>query len=375
MSDPIAECINDIVSMHDDRLRLLKEAAGPKINWLSIGTPEEVFYAARLIPYRLTGETRSSFPRAGAYMHRNLCPYVLSCFEEQLDGIHDFSSGTIIVNACDARRRLYDVWKYFVPSTFLHLLDFPRVVNEDTRKYFKNQVRRLITALENRFHCTVTDDGLREAMALCNETRSLLRELNELRIQGVAPVTGTQANRIVRAAMTGLRGDFNRRLSRLLQLIKNREAPATDRRRYRVLICGSYFDHTPITDIFDRYGADIVAQDVSTGIKYFEGAPNAEGDPVEALANYYLERASCARMIDGRQQFDRLWQLVESSGAQSVVYFTLKFCDNNLFNFPFQKERLNERGIPVFFIEAERSVENIEQIKTRIAAFLESQMG
>jgi benzoyl-CoA reductase/2-hydroxyglutaryl-CoA dehydratase subunit BcrC/BadD/HgdB len=58
-----------------------------------------------------------------------------------------------------------------------------------------------------------------------------------------------------------------------------------------------------------------------------------------------------------------------------VIYFSLKFCDNNLLDFPLVKKKLNEKGVPVFLIEAERSFKNIEQIKTRIIAFLESQIG
>ena len=144
--------------------------------------------------------------------------------------------------------------------------------------------------------------------------------------------------------------------------------------KYRILLTGSYFDHGEIADLVESYGAEIACEDVSTGLKYFEGQVATEGDPIEALASYYLEKASCARMTDCERIFRRLSALIEEYNIQAVIYFTLKFCDNNLFVYPFLKKQLDERGIPVFFIESERIVENKEQVKTRVAAFLESQM-
>ena len=371
------ELLNDIIRLHENRFQLLKNEESPKINWLSIYTPEEIIYAANIIPYRITGETRPNFQKSGVYMHINLCPYVLSCLEEKLDRLHDFSSGTVIVNACDARRRLYDVLKYydnFTRQRFLHLVDFPKVVNPDTKKYFKKQLQQLIKSLEQHFHCQITGDSLKEAIKLCNETRILLSQLYDLRRKAAAPISSSKAVNLVKASMTGLRKEFNKKLSLLLANIKNNHYTG-NQKKYRMLLCGSYFDHMNIAEIFEGNGVDIVCEDVSTGIKYFEGQVAEEGDPIDALADYYLDKATCARMIDSEKRFNHIWNLVQTYEIRSVIYFTLKFCDNNLFDFPFQKKRLNERGIPVFFIEAERAVENIEQLKTRIDAFLESQLG
>jgi len=366
--------LKDITSLYEQRRQLLENVDKPKIGWLSISTPEEIIYAAGMIPYRITGETRPNFPKASASMHRNLCPYVLSCYEEALDGVHAFASGAVIVNACDTRRRLYDVWKYHEQSKFLHMLDLPKVVNPDSKRYFKMQLKQLVAAMEKHFQCRITDDSLHEAIRFCNETRTLLGELYELRKKGTARISGSQAIRLVKTGMAGLREEFNQRLSRLLSAIKDN--PSCDaEKKYRVLLCGSYFDLTNITEIYEAYGAEIVCEDVSTGIKYFEGQVDEKGDPLEALADHYLEKATCARMADSEKRFKHLEDLVEQYAVQSVLYFTLKFCDNNLLDYPFIRKKFNERGIPVFFIEGERSIENIEQVKTRLLAFLESQMG
>lgn len=367
--------IHEIDLLNKNRWNLFKEIQKPKIGWLSIYTPEEILDAAGLLPYHITGEDRPNPQKASTYMHSNLCPYVLSSLEEVLDGVHDFAEGIIFVNACDARRRMYDVLKHFDRSRFFYILDFSKVVTINSKKYYRQQLQTFIQALEKSFHFRFSVDALHESIQSWNETRHLLCELYEYRRTGNAGMTCSQALKIVKASMSGLREAFNNKMSRLLDEIKIKSALKNPENKYRLLLCGSYFDHLDIVETIESYGAEIICENISIGLKYFEGEIDTTGDPLDALADYYLEKASCARMIDFEKRCKKILHLVEHYQIQSVFFFSLKFCDNNLLDFPLLKERLNEKGIPVFFIEAERSIENIEQIKTRIIAFLESQMG
>jgi benzoyl-CoA reductase/2-hydroxyglutaryl-CoA dehydratase subunit BcrC/BadD/HgdB len=370
----IGERIRDVIALHDERRERLVAEARPKLGWVSVSTPEEIIHAAGALPYRITGEGRPYYPKASTMMHRNLCPYVLSCFEEILEGDHDFAMGAVLVNACDGRRRMFDVWSHFERNRFIHMLDLPKVVTAASIRYFAAQLREMVSALEPATGRKVTGDALGEAIALCNRTRALLGELSELRRVGAAPISGPQAVKLVKAGMSGLRVEYNRRLEALLLAI--RAAPATRRRgRYPVVLCGSYFDHAGVAEIIEANGAEIVCEDLSNGVKYFEGRVDEQGDPVEALARHYLEKATCARMADSEKRIAHLLELVERYQARAVVYFALKFCDNNLLSYSLVRQRLVERGIAVLLVEAERAVDNVEQMKTRIVAFLESQVG
>jgi benzoyl-CoA reductase/2-hydroxyglutaryl-CoA dehydratase subunit BcrC/BadD/HgdB len=60
--------------------------------------------------------------------------------------------------------------------------------------------------------------------------------------------------------------------------------------------------------------------------------------------------------------------------ADSVIYYALKFCDTNLHDYPYIKDRLRREKIPVLFIEGERNTTNIAGTRTRIETFLESRM-
>lgn len=371
----IAQRLDEVIALHGERRARLMADSRPKLGWVSVATPEEILSAAGALPYRITGEGRPYFPKASTMMHRNYCPYVLSCLEEVLEGEHDFAAGAVVVNACDHRRRMYDVWKHFDGARFISMLDLPKVVTPESTRYFGEQLRELVAAVEGRLGCRVTEEKLHEAVLLYNRTRELLDRLYDLRRRGLAPVSGAQAIQVVKAAMSGLRGEYNRRLEALLEAIEAKPpAPAASERRFRVLLTGSYFDHLNVASIFEANGAEVACEDVSTGVKYFEGRVDTEGDPIDALARYYLGKATCARMTDSEKRFDHLWELVERYQVQAVVYFALKFCDNNLLSYALVKKRLNERGVPVMLLEAERVVDNIEQMKTRVVAFLESQV-
>lgn len=367
----MSEMIDRIIGLHENRFELLQKYAAPKLGWVSIDTPEEIVYAGGGIPYRITGEGVQSTPKAGAYMHRNVCSYVLSSLEEGLEGIHNFSDGMITANSCDGRRRLFDLWRYYLGDRFLYMLDLPKIVSNESRVYFRDQVCDLKAKIENQFGRRITEDDLREAISLCNTTRRLLQRLYDLRKLNSPPITGAQAMRIVKSSMSVSKRDFNPLLETLLPSLES-AAHQEHAGKLRVLICGSYFDHSAIMATIEDSDAIVVCEDTSTGIKYFEGQVDPHGNPEEALADYYLDRCTGARMADSEKRFNHLWQLIEEYRVDAVFYFSLKFCDNNMMDFPYQKKRLQEKNIPVLYGEGERSMANIEQLKTRIQAFIES---
>lgn len=368
------QLLTAITDIQRNRFDILKACRRPKIGWVSIYTPEEIIYAAGLIPYRITGETCPKTTKASAYMHRNICPYVLSSFEEVLVGTHDFSEGAIIANDCDARRRLFDVWKYFQPDNFVHMLDLPKVIDKTTKEYFITEMQHLIETLENRFDVNITKDGLRHAVSLYNKSRELMQQLYDLRNDSYPPISGKDYMIIVKAAMTGPKEAFNEKLTLLLENLPQHGSEEKQVDKPKIMICGSYFDHSHIIETIEEMGAVVACEDTSNGVKYFEGMVDENEDPLVALADYYLDKATCASFFDSGKRFDHMMSLVDKYHVDAVIYVALKFCDNNLIDWNYQKKRLSEKNIPVLFLETERMVSNMGQIRTRIQAFLESAM-
>jgi len=366
--------MEEFTSLFNNRISCLQRLGSPVMGWSSVYTPEEIIYAAGIAPFSVTGEGEPEAVKARSILSSNLCPYVLSSLEEGLQGTYDFMDGVVVVNTCDARRRLYDAWRIFVKTPFIHLIDLPGTVTPESRSYFENQLRIFRRSIEDHFKRTISEQSLMDAISLWNETRRLLNELQQLRKHKNPPVSGTEFMTIMKAGMSGNRKEFLAGLRRFIEGIdKNRNV--SSKRRLRVLITGSYLDQLSLVHLIEELGADVVCDDLSNGIKYFEGSVNIDKEPIEALAGYYLEKSGHSVMADSETRFANILKLIEEYDVGAVIYFSLKFCDNSLIDFPYQKYKLNQNGIPVLSLEGERALVNLHQIKTRVQAFIEMSEG
>ncbi|MBB5046671.1 benzoyl-CoA reductase/2-hydroxyglutaryl-CoA dehydratase subunit BcrC/BadD/HgdB [Rhodopseudomonas rhenobacensis] len=368
--DSIAAAVEDVLELHRDRLALLAGIDRPKIGYLSIQTPEEILLAAGAIPFRLTGEFSTETDGASVHLGSNYCSYVLSCFGEGLAGVYGFADAVVFVDACDMRKRLWETWARTVPGCESWFLELPNDASPLSKSFFAGQLRKLIRRLEQRYGRPIGEGALRDGIARCNRTRELMQRLYDGNKRGSPLLTGQQSIDLVKAATTGLKDEFNDRLAALLDAAASQQ-PRAGRPRHRVLICGSYFDQPAIVEVIEATGADIVCGDISNGVKYFEGRIDADAEPVAAIADYYLEKHTSARCIDTDIRLRHLFDLVRDYRVESVIYFALKFCDTNLHDYPYIKEKLREQQIPVLFIEGEHNGSNIASIKTRIETFLE----
>lgn len=343
----------------------------PIVGWFCTYLPEEILYAGGLIPERIIG-TSSTIGRARACLAGQLCSYVMSSLDGALEEKYDFLSGIVITNCCDAMRRLYDAWRYYLKQTpFVHILDIPKKIDKESIRYFRQCLIWLKEAIEAHYKVTITEQALRQAIEISNETRRLLSQLYSLRKRDNPPIKGSEASNILRSTMSGLREETNKELSSLLEQLKGEEKRESER-RIRILLSGGYIDEQELIKIIEYFGGEVVCEDLCTGLRYFHGEVDINAEPLSALAERYLVRKPpCARMIDTDRRLEQLWNLIAEYKVDGIIYCTLKFCDTNLFEFPYLRDKLKEKGMPVLFLESEGDSSGLGQLKTRIQAFLE----
>lgn len=365
---------DSVFALHRNRLERLPLINKPKLGFSSIYTPEEVLHAAGIVPFRVTGETRSVSSDATSLLSNNFCSYILSCLSEGMDEVYHFSDGHIFVDTCDMRKRLYEVWQKSVGDSFHYLLELPKDVKASSKSYYRWQIERLISELEKRYSCTIGETELRNAIRLCNESRRLLQKAFRLRNQGILPINSIDMLELVKASSSGFKEEFNEKLEAILHTYEGHIVPAPVQ-GCNVLLSGSYFDNANILEVIERTGARIVYEDMSTGYKYFEGEIDENTEPLEAIADYYLDKATSARMIDTDRRLAHILYLIREHNVDAVLYLSLKFCDTNLIDYPYIRHSLAQLGIPVLFIESERHMTNIQSIKTRIQTFFETRIS
>lgn len=339
-----------------------------KIGWLCTYTPEEIIYAAGFQPVRLSAKG-NPIKKADACLHNNLCPFVRSVLDDALDSSLGHFDGIIFANSCDAMRRLYDAWQLFVKADFTYILGPPKAVSSYSIAYYADQLRGLARRLEEHYGVTITNEALWESIKIFNQTRTLIQDLSS-RYKSNSPLPGEDMFTIMQMATRCDRRKFNQKLSSYLEQ-PPQEMPTRRNTMPRVLLAGCIIDQVDFIRVIEGVGAQLVVNELCTGIRHFENLVEEDSDPFVALSSRYLNRAPCARMVNLEWRLNYLVQLAKDYRVDGVIYHILKFCDHYMWDLPHTTTEFEENGLPVLSVESEYTKESFEQLKTRVQAFVE----
>jgi benzoyl-CoA reductase/2-hydroxyglutaryl-CoA dehydratase subunit BcrC/BadD/HgdB len=238
-------------------------------------------------------------------------------------------------------------------------------------EYFTLEVQKLRTALEDYTGSRIQDSALWGAIDLYNESRDLMNELFELRKNPENSIRGTTVFKVIQASQRMPKKSFNKKLRGFIQNIKKQEMKTFQAEEPRIMIVGSLLPGAQLVEIVEEAGAIVVCDDMCSGSRYFERNVEKGDNPIKAISSRYLLKAPCARMKDTELRLERGKELLENFHVDGVIYQTVKFCDNHLYDFPVYREYFKEMDVPVLQIEEDIVGGNIGQIRTRIEAFIE----
>ncbi len=338
--------------------------------------PEEILYAADILPYRLRAPGCAETTAASTYMSHLNCSFVRACFQFALEGKYDFLDGLVLTNSCDHIRRLYDLFRETANYPLIHLISIPHKTSDESIGWYRDEIVRFKESVEKSFQVEITPAGLSHAIGVYNQTRSLLRRLYELRQSDSPPLTGAESLSIVLAGMTTPKHQYNQLLETLLEELSQR--PGISGYRARLMIAGSGgCDDPAYCQVMEELGGLVVTDSVCFGGRYFWEPVEAADDLFLGLARSYLNRPSCAKMTDRvAQRVDFVRQMVEKFNVDGVVFHRLRYCDLWGGQLLYLRDRLRESDVPLLELEREYTLGGTTaQIRTRAQAFLERLEG
>jgi benzoyl-CoA reductase subunit C len=338
------------------------------IGWLCTYTPEEIIYAAGMLPIRIHGDPQSS-SLGDAYLQPNMCPYARGCLGSALDKQYDFLDGIVATHTCDAICRLYDLWNLYVPLSFVYIMDHPHKVSPSSYKYHLQQLEKFKRALEDYLGNGIDDEALSWAFQVYQENRSLLKRLYQLRKREAPPVTASEVLRIIEAGTVMPKEEHNRLLKEALGELEAREV--APEKKLRLVVSGSMMNNPDLLGLIEDCGGLVVSDDLCVGTRYFWPESGSDGNPMDNINRFYMEKIPCACIHPPEGRLDHLINMVELFDAQGVILYSLIFCDTFAYDFVLFKKKLEEAQIPVLLITLEHPSLGIEQSRTRIEAFLE----
>ena len=332
--------------------------------------PDEIIFAADILPVRIRAMGVVDTPMADAYLTDTSCSFTRCCLELANRKQYEFLDGIVSCNSCDQIRRLYDNLRYKAPFSFHHFLSTPGVVNEITTNWFKNELIKFKEVLENNFGVNITDDKLRSAIKIYNETRTLLKELFMLRKHEAPPITGTEIMNVLTAAVSIPREQFNELLIQELKEISSREGVISH--KARIMLVGSMLDDPEYVKIIEDLGGLIVTDALCLGTRFFWDLVDESSDPLEALAERYLSRVSCPRMT-GEQptRMKYTLDLINEFDINGVIIQRMKFCPLWWGEIFMLRRKLKELNIPFLELEREYVLSGTGAMKTRVQTFIE----
>jgi benzoyl-CoA reductase subunit C len=341
--------------------------------------PLPLLDAVGFVPERLF-PTTEALDRAGTILHDNLCPHVKRVLDRFLAGELEHLEGVLLVDSCDAMRRMADALAALRPRTKLFLLDLPTSSSESSESFLAGELERLAQILEGWAGRPLA-------------TEDLLRSL--ARYTGLAGVALRLSARAARGRLRGGRGRLQELLNRsvstspalaLEELTATLGEPELDpgglapSRRVPLFLFGNVLFDPRAFELFESCGALVVGDALCSGTRLHSAYPppsdgaSQRRDLLGAMARALLSRPACARTVAPSEPGRLARQILEgarTSAARGVVAHVAKFCDPYLVRMPALRGRLEEAGLPLLVLEGDCTLRSLGQQRTRLEAFVE----
>jgi benzoyl-CoA reductase/2-hydroxyglutaryl-CoA dehydratase subunit BcrC/BadD/HgdB len=250
------------------------------------------------------------------------------------------------------------------------MVTVPHSIKDSGFKWYLEEISNFKEQLAHKFGVRCSDQDLRQAIRLYNESRSLIEELYELRKAAEIPISGSEVTKILLSAGIMPRNKFNELLREALDEIRHR--PKITDYKARVMVGGSALDNPQLIEIIEGLGGMVVTDSLCFGSRHFLNPIEEDGDPLEAIAKRYYYHNPCPRMMgefENRLRFTE--EIAKGANVDGIILQKIVFCDTHAVESTMLAEELEPMKIPVMVLEREHMISDVGRIKTRIEAFME----
>ena len=373
-----------------DRLFIPSQHQGTN-NRKIIGTyclmvPEELIYAAGAIPVRLCGGNYEASCAGDELVPRDTCPVVKASIGStslNLISLYKMCDAVIVPTTCDAKRKMGEELSKF---TEVWMLEVPHIKDsEGSRRQWLQQLYVLKKNLEKftgkRFvRGKIRRKALDASIKMIGSAQYEARRLYEIRKSSAPVIPGREAMLAINAysyntafewtkEMAGLNDELEERCHKG-QFVCSEHAP-------RILLagCPAIFPNWKIPSLIEEMGAVIVADESCMGNRYLYDpvglTEKSVTDMMVSIAARYLMPCVCPSFAPNEDRLYRLLQMAEEFSIDGIIYHVLKGCVIYDFELIRVEKIMKDRNIPVLRIETDYTPEDIEQLRTRIEAFVE----
>lgn len=357
-------------------VKKVKESGTPVVGSYCTYFPQEVAMAAGAANVSLCSTSDETIPAAEQDLPKNLCPLIKSSYGfAKTDKCPFFYFSDVVVGetTCDGKKKMYE---YMSELKDVFLMELPNSQKDTALTLWKSEVVRLKEYLEKKFEVEITDEKLRDAAVLMNEIRTVTKEFYGVMKHDPAPIKGGDLFKV----LYGSTFKFDKTVipGEIRALTEKIEAEYAEGKMLekmpRILITGC-----PIGGVTEKViravednGGVVVAFENCSGAKSMDKLVDVDNpDIYQAIAERYLQ-IGCSVMSPNPNRFELMGSLIDEYQVDGVVEMTLSACHTyNLESRAIKKYVTEEKNIPYIAVETDYSMQDVGQLNTRIAAFIE----
>lgn len=351
------------------------KAQGKKvIGVLPYYAPEELVYAAGMVPMGIWGSNNKTISRAKEYCATFYCTIAQLALEMLLDGTMDQLDGIITPTICDTLRPMSQNYRVAMGDKMavIFLAQPQNRFEEFGIQFSMDQYNHVKSELEKVCGHEITADAIYDAIAVYNKSRAARREFVKLANEHCDVITPTKRSAVLKAFFFMEKPEYTAKLEELNAELK--ALPVCDWKGTKVVTSGIICDNPNLLEIFEKNNIAIAADDVAHESRSFRtDVPDGVSDPIRALALQFANMDYDILLYDPQSSKNRRGEfvanMVKESGAQGLILFMQQFCDPEEMEYPYLKKALDAANIPHIKLGIDQQMRDFGQAATAIQAF------
>ncbi len=341
--------------------------------------PDEVIIAAQGIVTGLCGGSQFWVPGGETVLPKSTCPLIKASVGARLGRTCPFfriADMYVGETTCDGKKKAYEILGEDVP---MYIMDVPQMKREKDILRWKEEIKEFTQKVEEFTGNQVTAENLAEAIRIINNRRKALARVFECRKSKCLPISGRDALLMMQISFfddpVRCAEMANKLADELEQRIKDGISVVEEGTK-RILITGTPLavPNWKLHNIIENSGAVVVCEEMCTGTRYFENLVDESKTTLDeqfmALSERYM-KTNCACFTPNTARIEDILRMVKEYQVDGVIDCNLKFCclyDTEKYAV---SRSLKEAGVPVLSLETDYADTDVEQLRTRIGAFVE----
>ena len=341
--------------------------------------PLELIRAANAAPAVLCAFAHKTIEAAETVLPANLCPLIKSSYgflKTDTCPFFAISEAVIAETTCDGKKKMFELISDIKP---MYVMDLPQLPDEkEALDNWTVMIKKLKGFLETTFDRKIDDKEVEKEIKETNIKNKLMNKIFDFAALTPTPLSWLELYDLTYLGQASTTQDMLGILNDCVAKLEKRVAEGVyhgEKDSPRVLVTGCPVggDATKVFKIIEEAGGVIVVLDSCTGMKPYSGMiPEDTPDPYAAVARRYLD-LPCSCMTPNNRRLTELDKMIERFNPDVVVDVVLHACHSyNIESHKIKEHVMGKHNMPFLKIETDYSQGDVEQIRTRVEALLET---